>query len=230
MKERLFKFIIVIVTIFMATIIFGAWFYYCYALSNINESPFKETLSLSLTFLGSFGTLASIVFAFYLYIKQREKDQDDVKSAILKNKPQLFIKIEDIYRSKDNNGQPALAIDLKVINYNNDASSFSLGYEYLENDKKNIIVDFDYPFNSTNIFKSGENLNITATFISSTDIIEPPNLEELNFYIKAIYLDKINNMIEDYYRLTPSKNNSISISKIIKSNIITVSGKYIEIK
>jgi len=227
MKNKLFAFVISIIILLIITTLFGAWFYYCYALKNITESPFKETLSLSLTFLGSFGTLASIIFAFYLYIKQREKDEDDEKAMIRSSKPTLFIKIDDFYKSNDSNGQPALAIDFNIKNYNNNASSFSLQFDYLPNKKEKILVEFDYPYNKSDIFKPGENLNITAIFTSRDDIVNPPKPEELNIYIKAVYLDSLNNKIEDYFLLEKSKRDTV---QFVKSNIRTPSGKFLEMK
>ncbi|ELW85708.1 MULTISPECIES: DUF4352 domain-containing protein [Acinetobacter] len=227
MKNKFYAFFTSIIILLIITALFGAWFYYFYALKNISDSPFKETLSLSLTFLGSFGTLASIVFAFYLYIKQREKDEDDEKAKIRSSKPTFFIKIDDFYKSNDSNGQPALAIDFNIKNYNNNASSFSLQFDYLPNKKEKILVEFDYPYNKSDIFKSGENLNITAIFTSCDDILNPPRPEDLNIYIKAVYLDSINNKTEDYFLLEKSKRDTVPF---IKSNVMTPSGNFFEMK
>lgn len=209
------------------TAIFGAWFYYYYALKNQVEFPLKETLTLSLAFVGSFGTLASIIFAFYLYTLQREKDESAAKEVMLKNKPLLLIIIEDIYQARDDNGQPALAIDLSVVNHNNNASSFSLNYDYLPNKNTDLIVNFDYQLNHTGILRAEENINITAYIISSRNISNPPKPEEIDLLIKAVYLDKSNNMIEDYYVLDNLNRNTLPF---LKSKIITASGKFIEIK
>lgn len=225
MKNKLYAFFTSIIILLIITALFGVWLYYCYALKNNIDSPFKETLSLSLTFLGSFGTLASIIFAFYLYMKQREKDEDDEKAMIRGSKPTLFIRIDDFYKSNDSNGQPALAIDFNIKNYNNSASSFSLQFDYLPSKKGKILVEFDYPYNKSDIFKPGENLNITAIFTSRDDIINPPKTEDLNIYIKAVYLDSLNNKVEDYFILEKSKGNTVPF---VKSNIITPSGKLIE--
>ena len=227
MKNKFYAFFTSIIILLIITALFGAWFYYCYALKNISDSPFKETLSLSLTFLGSFGTLASIVFAFYLYIKQREKDEDDEKAKIRSSKPTFFIKIDDFYISNDSNGQPALAIDFNIKNYNNSASSFSLQFDYLPNKKEKILVEFDYPHNKSDIFRPGENLNISAIFTSRDDILNPPKTEDLNIYIKAVYLDSINNKIEDYFLLEKSKRDTVPF---IKSNVMTPSGNFFEMK
>lgn len=225
MKYQLRSFILFIATLIILSILFGVWFYYNYALENIANVPLKESISLSLTLLGSVGTLASIVFTFYLYIKQREKDEEDEKSMIRTVKPTFFIKINDVYISNDSNKQPALAIDFNIKIYNNNASSFSFQFDYLPNKKEQIFVEFDYPYNKSDIFKAGENLQITAIFTSCKDVVNPPQREELNIYIKAVYLDKMNNMIEDYFLLEQSKRNTISF---VKSNIITASGKFIE--
>lgn len=226
MKRQLITFIFTIISL---TILFGVCFHFFYAIKNITAHPFKETLSMTLTFLGSVGTLASIIFAAFSLIDQAEHNKEEEKKVILRSKAQLLIRVEEIYPSKDSNGQPALAIDFKVENYNNDASSFNLGYDNSPDNKKNLIVEFDYPHNRTNIFKSGENLNISAIITSPTDILNPPKLEDINLYIKAVYLDKLNNIIEDYYLLTPSNNKSVKISGVIKSNIIAASGRFIEI-
>lgn len=221
------KLIIYVIALISITALFRIWFHYCYAVKNITVTPFKETLSISISFLGSFGTLASIIFAFYLYIKQREKEDNEEKSIIRSNKPTFFIKIYDLYNSQDSNGQPALAIDLNIKNFSNSASSFSLQFDYLPNKKNNILVDFDYPCNMSDIFNPGENLNITAIFTSCDDILKPPKLEDIKTFIKVVYLDRLNNIIEDYFLLDKIKIKSI---KFYKSIVLTSSGKVIEIK
>lgn len=227
MKNKLYIFIALIIILLIASFSFGVWFYYFYAFDNIQEAPLKESISLSLAFLGSFGTLTSIIFAFYFYVEQIEQQQHDAEMIILRNKPKLFIRIEDIYNSEDRNGQPALAVDMKVENYNNTASSFSLNYDYVLNGNKEIIAEFDYPYKRKNILDSGESINITAIFTSSKNIVSPPEFNELNLYIKCVYLDRLNNTIEDYYLIEGSNKKSI---KYIKSNILTASGNFIELK
>lgn len=225
MKYQLRGFVFFIAVLIFLSILFGIWFYYYYALENIKETPLKEAISLSLTFLGSCGTLASILFAFYLYIKQQEKNNEDEKTMILNGKPTFFIRIDDIYESSDNNSQPALAIDFNIKIYNSNASSFSFQFDYLPDKKEQILVDFDYQHGRNDIFKAGENLNITAIFTSSKSVVKPPKKEELNIYLKAVYLDKLNNSIEDYFLLKHPLSNAIPF---VKSNIMTPSRKFIK--
>lgn len=227
MKYQLCKFAALVAILLILSILFGVWFYYYYALENIDSAPLKESISLSLTFLGSFGTLVSIFFAFYLYLKQQEKDRNDAKKIILSKKPKLFITIGDVYEYDDDNYQPALAVDLKIKNYTNTASSFSLNFDYKLDGKKEILVDFDYSTHRKTTLHAGDDMQVTAIFISSKNIMSPPKFNELDVYIKCVYLDGLNNNIEDYYLITSKNMNSI---QYIKSNILTVDGRFIEVK
>lgn len=214
----------------LASILFGVVFHYCYALKYIDQSPLKETLSLTFSFIGSVGTVASIASAFLFYLKQIEKDKDEAEALILRNKPKLFIKISDIYASTDRNKQPSLTMDLNIEIYNNNASSLSLSYEYIPNTSHDILVEFDYPPNYKSALNSGDNLNVSAAFTYVNNIDKCPNLGDIHLYIKAVYLDKLNNTIEEYYLLKSVKRKSQPIGKLVKTNILTATGQFIEIK
>lgn len=230
---------ILLVTI-VSTLIFGLLFHLYYALEFKLEYPFKETLSMSLSFLGSFGSLASIYFALRVYIDQKKKEKEDnimqqqqqendAKEFILRNKPKLAMQVTKYYYSEDKASQPALAVDLTIKNYSNNAYSFGLAYEYLPDKEPHLLIEFEENYASSTL-RVDETRTITIIISLVIDIGNPPKLDDIDLYIKAVYLDKLNNSVEDYYKLKKSnRGENLTITSLVKSEILTVSGKLIKL-
>lgn len=219
MKYKPFKMSIFLICI---SVLFGVIFHYCYTL------PRNLDLTITLTFFGSIGVLLSIFFAIYNHFAEEDKKIDKEIQKILCSKPQLQIQIYEISNEYDSNSQKAVRLSLQVKNYSHPATSFSLNYEDLPNRKSNLLIEFDYPYNSDTLNK-GDVLNIDAYITSALDVNHHPKISDINLYIKAVYLDQLNNSVEDYFLVKPN-NISISISNTKKSNISTSYGKNIEIK
>lgn len=153
------------------------------------ELYFEKALTLTFSFIGSVGTIASIAFAIWLYNSQRESQQ-----------PVFFI--ADDLSLKDN--QNAIERDsfsffyLSVTNYGHEATSFSITFiENLGNNDINIgIFDDKKPS-----FKKGETHTIQITIQNTYQIDKPPEPSHIDFIVSLNYLDMFNSTHFDHYRV-----------------------------
>lgn len=200
-------------------------FYYLFEYMGV-PYPLKESIFSSIALIGSFGTIASIYYAIHIHQLERAKALELEKNLIRANKPQLLIEITDCNSGVDTRGQEALILDLRVFNHSHSASSFSLNWDKLPNVDSNLVVEFDYPAEYS-IINKGEHLNIDACITNSD--LSLPAVDEINFYIKAVYIDKGNNFIEDYFMVKKNAHGSLSCNGPKKSSILTAGRVLLEL-
>ena len=222
MKKRLLLLVLLILSL---TGIFSGVMHYFYFLPNSIDNLLKENISLSLTFLGSIGTLTSIIFAVYVYLDQEDQNRKKTVHLIKNSKPIFQLNIREFDYGFDSNNQPAIIMDILLVNYSHTASSVSLSYE--STGSSNLIVSFDLPL-GMELINKGENRNISASIIYSSIVNQHPKISDINLMIKIIYLDNYNNAIEDCFKINPQQNKPYRY-QTSNSTALTSNGSLLEL-
>lgn len=174
---------------------------YFYFESAGEEYPLKEALSFTLSFIGSIGTIASLIFALYFYNSQSDEQKNIIKS----NQPLFQLSTSDLKKSKDSTGQPSFTLYVNVKNFGHLASSFSLVNIGLpENLGDKIIIEIQN-YNIT-LFNRDDSYDFELNIFNSNDIQLYPNMENARFDLLLSYVDKFNSSHFKVYSLSFDKN------------------------
>lgn len=174
--------------------------FYCYFQSEDVSLPFKEAISLTLSFIGSIGTIASIIFALYFYNKQLE-EQNNIKKL---NQPLFMLSASDLKKSKDSTGQPSYTLGFNIENFGHLASSFSLTNLGLPGDMDNKIIA-EIPNSFISIFNRGDSYNFDVNISNIFYIQSYPDMENIRFDLLLSYMDKFNSSKFEVYSLSLDK-------------------------
>lgn len=171
----------------LISILFFVVSLYFYKIFNV-DLYFEKALTLTFSALGSIGTIASIIFAIWLYNSQKESQQ-----------PIFLLSAKDPMERRDElRIEPYWAIDINIINYGHQVTSFSLvSLECKLN--KNIIIDIADNFKTS--FNKGESHKIRLMIYNSIAITDLPKITDLNFTFSLNYLDVFNTPHFDEYKI-----------------------------
>lgn len=188
---------------------------YC-AYSGIDgvEMPLHEALTLTFSFIGSVGTIASIIFALYFYNKQ----QDEQKKLIGSNQPIFMLTTSTLEKSNDSTGQPSYSFDISVKNFGHLASSFSLSnIGSTEGMDDEIMVEILNSFVS--LFNRDDSYNFKVNISNIFKVQSYPDIENISFDLLLSYMDKFNSSKYEVYTL--------SINKSSKPKLIPLKGHHL---
>ncbi len=176
--------------------------------------PLHEALTLTFSFIGSVGTIASIIFALYFYNKQQEEQ----KKLIGSNQPIFMLTTSALEKSTDSAGQPSYSFNIDIKNFGHLASSFSLlniGSADGIDDK--IRVEVLDPLVS--LFNRDDSYSFRINISNIFNIQSYPNIESIGFDLLLSYVDKFNSPKYEMYtlsinqsskpKLTPLKDHSL---------------------
>ena len=158
---------------------------------------FEKALTLTFSALGSIGTIASIIFALYVYNKQ----QDEQKKLIESNQPMFMLSTSTLEKSNDSTGQPSYSFDISVKNFGHIASSFSLvDVGSADNLDDKIIVEIPDAFVS--LFDRDDSYDFKVNISNVFDIQSHPDIDNIGFDLLLSYVDKFNSSKYKVYALS----------------------------
>lgn len=177
------------------------------------KMPLHEALTLTFSFIGSVGTIASIIFALYFYNKQQEEQ----KKLIGSNQPIFMLTTSALEKSTDSTGQLSYSFNISVKNFGHLASSFSLSnMGSTEGMDDKIMVEILNSFVS--LFNRDDSYNFKVNISNIFNVQSYPDIENISFDLLLSYVDKFNSSKYEVYtlsinqsskpKLTPSKDHS----------------------
>ncbi|ALH95676.1 hypothetical protein [Acinetobacter equi] len=153
------------------------------------ELYFEKALTLTFSFIGSVGTIASIAFAIWLYNSQRESQQ-----------PVFFIADDLLLKDSQNSTErdSFSFLYLSITNYGHEATSFSMTLkENLGSNDINIGIFGDMKPS----FKKGETHTIQINIQNTYQTDKTPEPSHIDFIVSLNYLDMFNSTHFDHYRV-----------------------------
>lgn len=185
--------------------------FYCYFRSENIIYSFKEAISLTLSFIGSIGTIASIIFAIYFYNKQLEEQKNIVKS----NQPLFMLSTSVLEKSNDSAGQPSYSFNINVQNFGHPASSFSLVDVGSANNLDNKII-IEIPDAFISLFNRDDSYDFKVNISNIFDIQSYPDIENIGLDLLLSYVDKFNSSKFEVYTLSINKDRKPKLMRVKK--------------
>lgn len=212
-KIRDFLFVSVLISL-----IFFALSYYYY-LETSEGLPLERAVSITFSFIGSIGTIASIIFALYFYNKQQEEQ----KKLIGSNQPIFMLTTSALEKSTDSTRQPSYSFDINIKNFGHLASSFSLvNVGSAEGLDSKIIIEIPDAFVS--LFNRDDSYDFRVNISNIFDIQSYPNTKNISFDLLLSYMDKFNSSRFEVYALSINEDGKPKLMPLKDHHLLSFNG------
>ncbi|WP_180068362.1 hypothetical protein [Acinetobacter sp. YH16038] len=213
-KIRVFLFVSVLISL-----IFFALSYCYYYLETSQRLPLERAVSITFSFIGSIGTIASIIFALYFYNKQQEGQ----KKLIGSNQPIFILTTSALEKSTDSTRQPSYSFDINIKNFGHLASSFSLvNVGSAEGLDSKIIIEIPDAFVS--LFNRDDSHSFRVNISNIFDIQSYPNTKNISFDLLLSYMDKFNSSRFKVYALSINEDGEPKLMPLKDHHLLSFNG------